>query len=234
MNKSESIASLAAALVKAQAKIGVALKDKNNPFFKSKYADMSSVVEAIKGPVSENDLAYTQILHDADNAAKVETVILHSSGEWLSCGVISVPVSKHDAQGYGSAITYARRYSLSAAFGVVADDDDGNAAAAAAPKDVASQVAGAKVTPTSGLREQLQPEQLQKVERTASSVIDCFSDGDVGMAWKVITEANLDTDEKAALWTFFDSKMRRALKVEAESRKRPALVGDANHVATQA
>jgi hypothetical protein len=102
------------------------------------------------------------------------------------------------------------------------------------PADVAAQVAGAKVTPTSGLREQLEPGQLQKVERTASSVIDCFENGDVCTALNVIEEAKLDTDEKAALWTFFDSKMRRALKTEAESRKRPALVGDANHVATQA
>jgi len=134
MNKSESIKELSAALVKAQTSLEGVTKDKNNPFFKSKYADLSSVVGALKDPLTKNGLAYTQVLHDADSAAKVETIILHSSGEWLSAGVISVPVSKHDAQGYGSALTYARRYSLSAAFGVAPEDDDGNAAAKAAPK----------------------------------------------------------------------------------------------------
>jgi hypothetical protein len=219
MNSSQSIANLTASLVKAQAKIEGAAKDKTNPHFRSKYADLSSVVEAIKGPITDQGLAYTQVLHDADASAKVETIILHSSGEWLSCGVISVPVSKHDAQGYGSALTYARRYSLSAAFGVAPEDDDGNAAAAAAPRTVAQQVVDAKVTPTSGLREQLKPEQLKRVDKVASEVIDCMEAGEVGTAYVVIEEAKLDTDEKAALWTFFDSKIRSALKAEGKTRQ---------------
>ena len=128
MNKSESISNLAQALVKAQSKIEGASKDKTNPHFRSKYADLSSVVEAIKKPATDSGLAWTQILHDSETAAKVETIIIHSSGEWLSCGIISVPVSKHDAQGYGSALTYARRYSLMAACGIAPEDDDGNAA----------------------------------------------------------------------------------------------------------
>jgi hypothetical protein len=219
MNSSQSIANLTASLVKAQARIEGAAKDKTNPHFRSKYADLSSVVEAIKGPITDQGLAYTQVLHDADASAKVETIILHSSGEWLSCGVISVPVSKHDAQGYGSALTYARRYSLSAAFGVAPEDDDGNAAAAAAPKDVARQVVDAKVTPTSGLREQLKPEQLKRVEKVASEAIDCMEAGETATAYNVIEEAKLDTDEKAALWTFFDSKIRSALKAEGKARQ---------------
>lgn len=133
MNKSESLKELAAALSKAQGQIKGALKDSANPFFKSKYADLSSVVEAIRAPLSQHGLSYVQVAHDADNSAKIETVILHSSGEWLSCGPVSVPVSKADAQGFGSAMTYARRYSLSAAFGVAPEDDDGNAAAKAPP-----------------------------------------------------------------------------------------------------
>lgn len=129
-----AITNLAAALVKAQAAMGGAKKDSNNPFFKSKYADLASVDAAISGPAAENGLAYVQISHERDNAAAVETVIVHSSGETLSCGIVSVPVAKHDAQGYGSALTYCRRYSLAAAFGVCPEDDDGNAAAKAAPK----------------------------------------------------------------------------------------------------
>lgn len=132
MDKSESITKLAAAMAKAQPKIDGARKDRNNPAFKSKYADLSSVTEAI-APIAEHGLSYVQVSHNLADAAGVETVILHESGEWLSCGIVPVPVSKHDAHGFGSALTYARRYSLAAAFGVTPEDDDGNAAAQAAP-----------------------------------------------------------------------------------------------------
>jgi hypothetical protein len=136
MNKSESIAALAAALAKAQGSMKGAVKDSANPFFKSKYADLASVVEAIRAAFSTNGLSYIQTVQPSDrDEVRVETMILHSSGEWISCGYLSLPVSKTDAQGYGSALTYARRYSLSAAVGVAPEDDDGNAAVAAKPKD---------------------------------------------------------------------------------------------------
>ena len=135
MNKSDNINELATALAKAQGAMRFAIKDANNPFFKSKYADLSSIVEAIREALSGNGLSYMQHLHPSEkHEVCVETVLLHASGQWVSCGTLTVPVSKHDAQGFGSALTYARRYSLSAAVGVVADDDDGNAASAAAPK----------------------------------------------------------------------------------------------------
>ena len=134
MQKSDSIAALAAALSKAQGSIRGAVKDSDNPFFKSRYADLASVVEAIRCAFSENGLSYTQVIAPSEKEeVSVETVILHASGEWLSCGVLSLPVSKSDAQGYGSALTYARRYGLSAAAGVAPEDDDGNAAASARP-----------------------------------------------------------------------------------------------------
>ena len=135
MNKSESIAGLAAALAKAQGAMKGALKDSANPFFKSRYADLASVVEAIRAAFSANGLSYIQTVEPSDkDEVRVETTLLHSSGEWISCGILSLPVSKIDAQGYGSALTYARRYSLSAAVGVAPEDDDGNAASLAKPK----------------------------------------------------------------------------------------------------
>ncbi|MEI6736929.1 MAG: ERF family protein [Pseudomonadota bacterium] len=135
MNKSESIAGLAAALAAAQGVMKGALKDSANPFFKSRYADLASVVEAIRAAFSANGLSYIQTVEPSDkDEVRVETTLLHSSGEWISCGVLSLPVSKIDAQGYGSALTYARRYSLSAAVGVAPEDDDGNAASLAKPK----------------------------------------------------------------------------------------------------
>jgi hypothetical protein len=112
-----------------------AIKDSANPFFKSKYADLASVVEAIRAAFSANGLSYIQTVEPSEkDEVRVETTLLHLSGEWISCGVLSLPVSKVDAQGYGSALTYARRYSLSAAVGVAPEDDDGNAASAAKPK----------------------------------------------------------------------------------------------------
>lgn len=135
MNKSESVAGLAAALAQAQGQMKGAIKDSANPFFKSKYADLASVVEAIRAAFSANGLSYIQTVEPSEkDEVRVETTLLHSSGEWISCGVLSLPVSKVDAQGYGSALTYARRYSLSAAVGVAPEDDDGNAASAAKPK----------------------------------------------------------------------------------------------------
>jgi hypothetical protein len=218
MNSSQTIAALAASMAKAQAAIEGAAKDKTNPHFRSKYADLASVVDAIKQPLADHGLAYTQVLHDAECAAKVETIIMHSSGEWLSNGVFSVPVDKNNAQGYGSALTYARRYSLSAAFGVAPEDDDGNAAAKASP---AQRIIAANVTPTAGLMEQLEKGQQEIVRALGDEVIDCFEAGAPEVAYGLISEAGLDTDEKAALWTLFDSKIRSALKKIGETKKLP-------------
>lgn len=134
MNKSESITNLATALAMAQMNIKGAVKDSANPFFKSKYADLSSVVEAIRPAFGQCGLSYIQRIEPSDkDEVRVETVLMHASGEWLSCGVLNLPVSKADAQGFGSALTYARRYSLAAACGVAPEDDDGNAASKNAP-----------------------------------------------------------------------------------------------------
>lgn len=139
MNKSESIKELAAAMARAQGAFEGAAKDSVNPHFKSKYADLQSVVSAIKSALACNGLSFTQVSHDQQAGVSIETIILHSSGEWLSTGVVSVPVGKQDAQGYGSAMTYARRYSLSAAFGIAPEDDDGNAAVKSKPQTISEE-----------------------------------------------------------------------------------------------
>jgi hypothetical protein len=122
------------ALVKAQAGFAPALKTSNNPHFKSRYADLAAVVEAVIDSLNANGIFMTQKTLDCESGVKVETIFIHQSGESMSMGVISVPVQKNDAQGYGSALTYARRYGLMAACGVAPEDDDGNAATASAPK----------------------------------------------------------------------------------------------------
>lgn len=132
--RSEAINELAAALARAQGQMQSAKKDADNPFFRSKYADLASVVDAIRAPFSENGLAFTQIPYPTESdSVEIETVLMHASGQWIS-GRVWVPVAKSDAQGYGSALTYARRYGLQSIAGVAAEDDDGNAAAKAKPE----------------------------------------------------------------------------------------------------
>lgn len=119
---------VAAALVKAQKEFGPALKSSSNPHFKSRYADLAACVEAVVDALNNNGIALTQRVSSSDNGVIVETVFIHESGEIINCGQLHVPATKHDAQGYGSALTYARRYSLMAACGIAPEDDDGNAA----------------------------------------------------------------------------------------------------------
>lgn len=120
---------IAKAFVQAQKEFGPALKTATNPHFRSKYADLSACVEAVIDALNNNGIALIQNNHPSDDGVIVETVFLHESGETLSCGQLHVPASKQDPQGYGSALTYARRYSLMAACGIAPEDDDGNAGA---------------------------------------------------------------------------------------------------------
>ncbi len=127
MNKSDSIAHLAEALSKAQGQIKGALKDSANPFFKSRYADLASVWDACRKELSENGLSVVQVPEFLDGKPIIVTMLMHSSGEFIYGELPMNPV-KDDPQGVGSAITYARRYALSAFVGIAPEDDDGNAA----------------------------------------------------------------------------------------------------------
>jgi hypothetical protein len=127
MNKSESIKNLAVAMSRAQSAMSGAAKSKNNPFFKSKYADLGAVIEAVKVPFADNGLSFVQFPIEEGGRIGIETILMHESGEWLS-NSFTVQLTKQDAQGAGSAITYCRRYSLQSAAGIPSEDDDGNAA----------------------------------------------------------------------------------------------------------
>lgn len=123
MNRSEQINELAAALAKAQGQMRPASKNTVNPHFRNRYADLASVVDALREPLSANGLSYTQLVGHAEGSVLVETVLMHSSGQWLSSELALRP-AKADAQGVASAITYGRRYSLQAIAGLASDDDD--------------------------------------------------------------------------------------------------------------
>ena len=124
--RSESIANIAKALSQAQAVIARAEMDSTNPFLKNKYASLGSVIKAIQPVLKPNGLSYTQIVEGEGATIGVITVLMHESGEWIESR-ISMPLGeergKSLAQAAGGIITYLRRYSLSAIFGVYAEED---------------------------------------------------------------------------------------------------------------
>jgi hypothetical protein len=142
MNQSENIANLAKSLSAVQGKLTYAKKDSKNPFFKSNYADLESVWDACRDLLSSNGLAVSQfpgLYSELDKSMSLITILTHISGEWIS-QEMSVPMSKPDAQGAGSCLTYMRRYALAAVVGVVQADDDGNAASSPKPVVKAKEI----------------------------------------------------------------------------------------------
>lgn len=129
MKKSETIAELAKALSAFQGEVKQPLKDKANPFFKSKYVPLENVVEAVSATASKHGLSFLQYPLNQENKVGIITILMHSSGEWIESEPIFATPTKQDAQATGSVITYLKRYSLSAIFGITSDeDDDGNQA----------------------------------------------------------------------------------------------------------
>lgn len=148
MQKSDSIKELATALAKAQAEIENASKNAANPHFRSKYADLAEVLNTVRPVFAKHGIAIVQAPSYDGGVASVETMLTHTSGEWMA-NTCSAPVSKADAQGVGSAITYLRRYSLAAFAGVAQEDDDGNASVGHRPQQTqAKPVAAGKPTLT--------------------------------------------------------------------------------------
>mgnify|MGYP001382087169 FL=1 len=130
------------ALVKAQQEIDHVVQDANNPFFKSDYASLKEVIDSVKKPLNSNGILLQQVAHDCDNGVCIETVF-HGHGGSLSTGKVTIPASKQDPQAYGSALSYAKRYSLLMACGVATrkeDDDAEGAMQRSKPKVVKQQV----------------------------------------------------------------------------------------------
>lgn len=130
---------IATALVKAQKEFGPALKTSTNPHLKNKYANLSAVVEAVIDALNNNGIFLMQLTHESPDGAMAETTFIHESGEMLSAGKLFFPAAKHDPQGYASALTYVRRYSLMAACGIAPEDDDGTDAMKTAPRGRVSE-----------------------------------------------------------------------------------------------
>lgn len=176
---------IAAALVKAQKEFGPALKTHTNPAFRSRYADLSACVEAVIDALNNNDIFLMQPTHECTDGVVVETVFIHSSGEQLSSGKLHVPATKHDAQGYGSALTYARRYSLMAACGIAPEDDDGNHASK--QKSAPAKAAAEKPAPA----KQPAPTQVEGKDTAWQLKISAEPNGDHGGWSQLVIDSTL-------------------------------------------
>jgi len=198
---------IASALVRAQRGFAPALKTSTNPHFRSKYVDLAGCIEAVVDALNAAGIALIQRTSEDSTGVTVETVFVHESGEMMECGKLHVPASKQDAQGYGSALTYARRYSLMAAAGIAPEDDDGNAA---------SRTPAPKVSATK--TDLVPPSRMAVVADVAAAIDERMSAVDVIGAFEEYSGIT-DVEEKTALWGMLDSKTRSSIKKHAESLK---------------
>ena len=192
---------IATALVRAQKAFQPALKTSTNPHFRSRYADLSACVEAVIDALNNNGIYLLQKNYDCADGIMVETVFVHESGEMLECGIVHFPATKKDPQGYASALTYGRRYSLMAACGIAPEDDDGNAASKSALKH----------TPTKPVQEMVKEDRKEVLLTSAKFIVASMDAGEMNEAlqeWEAIT----DPEEKTHLWSMLDSKYRSAIK----------------------
>lgn len=202
---------IAPAFVKAQQSFAPALKTNTNPHFRSKYVALDGCIEAVIDALNANGIALLQPTHPCDSGVMVETLFVHESGETMSGGRLHVPAAKQDAQGYGSALTYARRYSLMSACGIAPEDDDGNAASKPA--------ASAKRGPVHGVRDGIGddlPQDWKDYLRDdlAPRVAEMVRAGNVKAAHDAIRADNLDDSQHTYLHSQLDAKTRAALKAK--------------------
>ena len=209
MRTSEQINELATALAKAQGELGGAKKDSTNPHFRSKYADLASVVDALKACFPKHGLSYVQTVVTEEASVGVETLLMHASGQFVVGDPFFVPVNKADAQGFGSCLTYCRRYSLAAIAGVAPEDDDGNAAAAAKP------ITGAQVALDAF--EDLPPDAQRIVREWAADVTALVDEGRATEANEFLHKNCTTQEDKLAIWAMLGSKTRSALKKAANT-----------------
>ena len=203
------------AFVKAQRGFAPALKTSTNPHFKSKYADLAACVEAVIDSLNANGIGLVQRTHQDDTGVTIETVFLHESGESMSGGTLHVPAPKQDPQGYGSALSYARRYSLMAACGIAPEDDDGNAASKAKPRVDSTRIIPATV----GAGDDLTAARRAELDNVALDIIELAREGretDCIRAYYSLT----DNDEKVYVWKCLasESKLRALIKANSPHR----------------
>ena len=175
---SETITHISKALVGAQADVGVALKNQENAHFKSQYADLPAVLEVATPALAKHGLALVQCPGEGEGTLTLTTLLLHESGEWLLLPPASMPLQAQTAHGYGSAISYLRRYTTQAALKIsvgLSDDDDANEASAQAPKASApKKKAKAAFKPAAD-----DAELDEALADLSTAILECEADGGV-------------------------------------------------------
>ena len=182
MKQSESIKEIATALSSFQGEITSVSKDSVNPFFKMKYASLSAVWDTIKKPLTDNGLSVTQVALPITEDGRIilETMLMHSSGEWIS-GSLPIKPVKDDPQGLGSAITYARRYAISGLLGIVADEDDDGEThrTTQSPTKQQPKPSTATTEPEKAVQEELQKagveSEVESVEKIPQTAVEFYN-----------------------------------------------------------
>ena len=199
------------ALAKAQGEMRAAAYDRINPHFKSRYATLASVIDAVREPLTKNGIAFVQKVSHTERGVGVETVFLGYGCE-IATGMVVVPLDKATAQGMGSALTYARRYSLAMACCISADDDDdGNEAEKSAPKKRGGSVIDAVMV-------DVKADPVLAEQYAAGLKAAVFNEDEVYLG-QLCDELKKDNELKLAVWKVLqpDSQTRAAInKFERE------------------
>ena len=202
MKQSESITDLATALCLAQAEMGGAVKDSNNPFFKSSYADLTSVIKVIKQPFANHGLSFVQlpVTSDGGKGVGVSTMLMHNSGQWIQSEYL-LPMDKITPQGAGSAITYARRYALQSLVGIPAVDDD-------------SEMAMYRNSPPPVVEPPAKRVSKSLAQSVVALVVSSQASGETSELVEALAE--LDEVEKQVIWRQLTGKQQEFVRLTKE------------------
>ena len=202
MKQSESITDLATALCLAQAEMGGAIKDSNNPFFKSSYADLTSVIKVIKQPFANHGLSFVQlpVTSVGGNGIGVATMLMHNSGQWVQSEYL-LPMDKITPQGAGSAITYARRYALQSLVGIPAVDDD-------------SEMAMYRNSPPPVVEPPAKRVSKSLAQSVVALVVSSQASGETSELVEALAE--LDEIEKQVIWKQLTTKQKEFIRLTKE------------------
>lgn len=212
MNTSEQINEIAKAMTAAQSEMQNPAFDKKNPAFKSSYASLASCRKAIIPVFAKHGISIVQNIGSTDHGVTCSNLLMHTSGQWIQTDALEVPADRHNAHGYGSACTYARRFSLMALACVVGDeDDDGNQAAANPPSvmQVPLKESGKKITES--LSEDLTASEKAVAQAKADEVFDMWDAQDFDGAINTYTawrDQQKSAEIKGAYWYYIDQKGR--------------------------
>lgn len=216
MKFSESMAEIAAALCQFQATVTNPKKDSNNPFFKSKYADLDEIIKAIRPAMEKSGLSFIQNpVKDENGNIGIYTMILHKSGEYIIFDPVLVPVPKKDAQGIGAAMTYARRYSLGAALGIATDEDD-DANSIQDPTNLKQQQAQRKQQQQKPIQQKQQVQTNQQQSKQDLNEWKEIAGKQRKRFFAIANKKNLTDKHQKAIIYFYTDKVSRSEVTETE------------------